>query len=254
MGESPRWHDERFWMCDWRAGEVLVFDADANRSVAARIDGLPFSIDWLPDGRLVATTSRGVVAGPDLSPYGATGQPFNELVVDAAGRAWVDMPGSMPWEERKPGTVSVVLPDGSSRQAADDLWFPNGMVILGEDTLVVAESHADRLTAWTITDEGELADRRVWADLGPGSAPDGICADNEGAIWYASVPGERCTRVAEGGRVLDTVKADRGCFACMLGGGDGRTLYIVANRWSGRGASDGVVLIQRVPAPHAGRP
>ena len=254
MGESPRWHDGRFWMCDWLAGEVLVFDSDANREVVARVDGLPFSIDWLPDGQLVATTPGGVVAGPDLRPYGATGQHFNEIVVDAVGRVWADMPGSMPWEERKPGTVSVVLPDGNSRQAADDVWFPNGMIVLGEDTLVVAESHADRLTAWRITEQGELADRRVWADLGPGSAPDGICADAEGAIWYASVPGQRCTRVAEGGKVLETVGADRGCFACMLGGDDGRTLYIVANHYTGGAVSDGVVLTQQVTVPRAGRP
>lgn len=254
MGESPRWHDGRFWMCDWLAGEVLVFDADANSEVVTRVDGMPFSIDWLPDGRLVVATQGGVVTGSDLSPYGATAQPFNEIVVDAVGRSWVDMPGSMPWEESKPGTVTVVLPDGSSHQVADDVWFPNGMVVLGEDTLVLAESHADRLTAWTITESAELVDRRVWADLGPGSAPDGICADSEGAIWYASVPGQRCTRVAKGGEALETVVADRGCFACMLGGNDGRTLYIVANNWGGADASDGVVLIQSVAVPHAGRP
>jgi sugar lactone lactonase YvrE len=254
MGESPRWHDGRFWLCDWLAGEVLVFDADGNRDVVARIEGLPFSIDWLPDGRLVATTPRGLVAGPDLTPYGAAGQPFNEIVVDAAGRAWVDMPGSMPGEEPKAGTVGVVLPDGTSREVAGDVWFPNGMLVLDEDTLVVAESHADRLTAWTITGSGDLVDRRVWADLGPGSAPDGICADADGAIWYASVPGQRCARVAEGGEVLDTVPADRGCFSCMLGGDDGRTLYVVANQWSAGGASDGVVLTHPVAVPHAGRP
>ena len=254
MGESPRWHEGRFWMCDWLAGEVLVFDADASREVVARIEGLPFSIDWLPDGRLVATTPTGVVTGSELSPYGATGQPFNELVVDSVGRVWVDMPGSMPWEESKPGIVGVVLPDGSGRQVADDVWFPNGMVILGDDTLVVAESHADRLTAWTITEAGELVERRVWADLGPGAAPDGICTDAEGAIWYASVPGRRCARVAEGGEVLEAVEADRGCFACMLGGNDGRTLYIVANDYSGGSASDGVILVQEVAAPRAGRP
>jgi sugar lactone lactonase YvrE len=254
MGESPRWHDGRFWMCDWLAGEVLVFDGDANREVVARLDGLPFSIDWLADGRLVVTTPSGVVAGPALEPYGATGQPFNEIVVDAADRAWVNMPGAMPWEEPKPGSVSLVLPDGSSRQVADDVWFPNGMAILGEGTLVVAESHADRLTAWTIADSGELVDRRVWADLGPGSAPDGICADAEGAIWYASVPAQSCTRVAEGGKVLDRVNVDRGCFACMLGGDDGRTLYIVANNYTRTGASNGIVLIQSVAEPRAGRP
>jgi sugar lactone lactonase YvrE len=254
MGESPRWHDGRLWMCDWMAGEVLAFGADGSREVIARVDGLPFSIDWLPDGRLVATTPTGVAVGADLTPYGAAGQPFNEIVVDGAGRVWVDMPGAMPWEEPKPGLVAVVLPDGSSRQVADDVWFPNGMLVLDDDTLVVAESHADRLTAWTITDDGDLVDRRVWAELGPGAAPDGICSDADGAIWYASVPGERCTRVAPGGEVLANVPADRGCFACMLGGEDGRTLYIVANRWDESGASDGVVYTQRVDVPHAGRP
>jgi sugar lactone lactonase YvrE len=254
MGESPRWHDGRFWMCDWGAGEILVFDADGSREVVARVAGLPFSIDWLPDGRMVTTTPSGVAVGHDLSPYGAAGQPFNEIVVDGDGRAWVNMPGSMPWEERKPGAVSVILPDGTARVAADDVWFPNGMVILDEHTLVLAESHADRLTAWTITDAGELVDRRIWADLGPGAAPDGLCADAEGAIWYASVPGQRCARVAEGGRVLQTIEADRGCFACMLGGDGGRTLHIVANRYDEGGASDGIVLVEDVEVPRAGRP
>ena len=129
------------------------------------------------------------------------------------------------------------------------------MVILGDDTLVLAESHADRLTAWTITESGELEDRRVWADLDPGAAPDGICADADGAIWYASVPQRTCTRVAPGGEVLATVNADRGCFACMLGGYDGRTLYIVANRYDGGShASEGIVLTRTVDAAHAGRP
>src|SRR3954468_11498212 len=180
MGESPRWHDGRFWMCDWLAGEGLVFEAPGTPQGVARREALPFSMDWLPDGQLLITTPDGVVIGPRKAPYGATGQPFNEIVVDAAGRAWVDMPGAAPWEDSKPGIVAVVLPDGSSRQAADDVWFPNGMVVLGDDTLVVAESHADRLTTWTITDEKQLVDRRVWADLGPKSAPDGIYADAEG--------------------------------------------------------------------------
>jgi sugar lactone lactonase YvrE len=252
MGESPRWHDGRFWMCDWLAGEVLAFSPAGEREVVARVEGLPFSIDWLPDGRLVATTPRGVLAGPDLAAYAVEGQPLNEIVVDAAGNCWVDMPGSMPWEERRPGIVGVVRPDRSWEQVADDVWFPNGMVVIDETTLVVAESHADRLTAWTIGADGSLSDRGVWAEIG--EAPDGICVDAEGAIWYATVPGERCVRVAEGGEVLQVVEVDRGCFACMLGGEDGRTLYVVANRYGPQGASDGVVLTQRVDVPHAGRP
>jgi len=126
MGESARWHDGRFWMCDWLAEEVLAFDADGRREVVARVEGLPFSIDWLPDGRMVTTTRSGVVVGTELAAYGAAGRPFNEIVVDGAGRVWVDMPGSMPWEEPRPGLVGVVLPDGSYRQVADDVWFRTG--------------------------------------------------------------------------------------------------------------------------------
>jgi sugar lactone lactonase YvrE len=218
------------------------------------VEGLPFSIDWLPDGRLVTTTPAGVVAGPHLEPYGAIGQPFNEIVVDAAGRAWVDMPGSMPWEEPKPRIVAVVLPDGTSRQVADDVRFPKGMIVLGEDTLVVAESHADRLTTWTITDSDELVDRRVWADLGPGSAPDGICADAEGAIWYASVPDSAARASPKAARCwtpsTPTAVASHACSAAKTAARSN----IVANRYTGGSASDGIVLTQPVAVPHAGRP
>jgi len=255
MGESPRWHDGRFWMCDWLAGEVLVFEDDGSRRTAAHIAGLPFSIDWLPDGRMVVSTADGVLAGPDLRPYGAGGRPWNEIVVDPNGRVFVDMPGAPPGMPPLPGVVAVVLPDGTSRVVADDLWFPNGMAVTPDGTtLIVAESHAHRLTAFTITDDGGLVDRRVWADLGEGAAPDGICLDAEGAAWYADVPNQHCVRVAEGGQMLQTVEADRGCFACMLGGPTGDTLYVVANSWKGGQAGDGVVLTQRVDVPHAGRP
>jgi len=255
MGESPRWHDGRFWMCDWLAGEVLAFAPDGTREVVARVEGLPFSIDWLPDGRMLVTTNDGVRVGPELAPYGLAGQPWNEIVVDPAGRAWVDMPGAMPWEEPKPGVVGVVDPDGTGRTVAGDVWFPNGMAVTPDGTtLIVAGSHAHRLTAFTITADGGLDDRRVWADLGEGAAPDGICLDAEGAAWYADVPNQHCVRVAEGGEVLQTVPADRGCFACMLGGDDGRTLYVVANRYDNGQVSDGIVLTERVEVPHAGRP
>lgn len=252
MGESLRWHEGRLWLCDWFAGEILSFAGDGSRRIEARVRGLPFSIDWLPDGRLIATSPRGVLAGTGLVPYGAAGQPFHEIVVDRAGRAWVNMPGSMPGEPRRPGTISVVLADGTCREVADDVWFPNGMVVVGETTLLVAESHADRISAWTITTDGMLADRRVWAALAPGEAPDGMCLDAEGAVWYASVPGRHCVRVAEGGDVLAEVNADRGCFSCTLGGPDGRTLSIVANDRSASGSGNGVVLNARVPVPRPG--
>lgn len=243
MGESPRWHDGRFWMCDWLAGQVLVFAADGSREVVATVEGMPFSIDWLRDGRLLVSTPDGVRVGTDLAPYGAEGRPWNEIVVDPAGRAYVDVPGSMPWEDPAPGSAAVILPDGTTRDVADDLWFPNGMAVTADgSTLIVAESHADRLTAFTIDSDGGLVDRRVWAELGEGAAPDGICLDREGAVWYASVPGMRCVRVAEGGQVLETVEAGQPCFSCVLGDDDGLTLYITANDYRSKASATAVSL------------
>jgi sugar lactone lactonase YvrE len=97
-------------------------------------------------------------------------------------------------------------------------------------TLIVAESYSRKLTAFEIAADGRLDNRRVWADLGDG-VPDGICIDRDGAVWYADVPNRRCVRVREGGEVLQTIELDRGCFACMLGGADGATLFLIAREW-----------------------
>src|SRR5205085_129918 len=133
------------------------------------------------------------------------------------------------------GHIALVTADGSSRLVADGIAFPNGMLITPDNaTLIVADSYGKCLVALDITEDGSLANRRVWADLGDG-VPDGICLDAENAVWYADVPNERCVRVREGGEVLQTVAIDRGCFACALGGTERRTLFITANRWSGPG-------------------
>ena len=125
-------------------------------------------------------------------------------------------------------------------------------------TLIIAESYGKKLTAFDIAKGGQLSNRRVWADLKDG-VPDGICIDAENAVWYADVPNRRCVRVREGGEVLETVQLDLGCFACMLGGADGRTLFIVAREWRGLESTadrsrKGQVLTITAPAPHAGRP
>jgi sugar lactone lactonase YvrE len=261
--ESTRWHDGRVWLCNWGAGEVLTVTTDGAREVMARLppQTLPFSIDWLPDGRLL------VVYGPerllvrqepdgaldavaDLTGFGSG--PCNELVVDAVGNAYVN---------GGPGSVICVRPDGSVREVATGLEWPNGMALVDNGrTLVVADSHAKQLVAFEVADDGTLSGRRVWADLE--HAPDGICVDADGAIWVASVPGQYCVRVREGGEVLNTIVVDRGCFACMLGGEDGRTLFIAAAEWRGMEAAmnEGPGLTGRLlaasgqPAPHAGRP
>jgi sugar lactone lactonase YvrE len=266
FGESPRWHDGRLWFCDWVAKEVVAVDLDGRREVMLEVDALPFSIDWLGDGRLL-------VAGPGLlrhepdgslvahADLGGLSRGWNEIVVDGHDRAYVNAAGFdlMSGEAPAPGVVAVVTPDGTARQVAGDVAFPNGMAVTDDDsTLIVAESYANRLTAFEIGPDGGLADRRVWAGLGDG-VPDGICIDAEGAVWYADVPNKRCVRVAEGGEVLQTVELDRGCFACMLGGPDARTLFIMAQEWTGPegmidGPRTGLAAIAEAPAAHAGKP
>jgi sugar lactone lactonase YvrE len=257
FGESPRWHQDRLWLSNWGTQEIVTVDLAGNSQVVARVPTtIPFSIDWLPDGRLL------VVSGPEAlllrrEPDGSLvthadlsglDRVFNELVVDGRGNAYVNG-----------GMVALVTPDGAVRQVADGLAFGNGMAVTPDnETLIVAESHGNRLTAFDIAGDGGLSNRRVWADLGDG-APDGICLDAEGAAWYADVPNRRCVRVREGGQVLQTIDLDRGCFACMLGGADGRTLFMLAAEWRGMdnmdfGSRTGQVLTAEAPAAGAGWP
>jgi sugar lactone lactonase YvrE len=153
----------------------------------------------------------------------------------------------------------LVTPDGRAEPQSDGFAFPNGMAVTPDNrALILAESHARRLTGFDIAIDGRLSGRRVWADLGEGF-PDGICIDATGAVWYADVPNQRCRRVCEGGEVLDEVQLDRGAFACMLGGPDRRTLYVTAARWFGMDRMDemggtGQVLSIAAPAPAAGWP
>src|SRR5215471_11085925 len=162
-------------------------------------------------------------------------------------------------EKFAPGIIAVVGRDGSTRRVADGLWFANGIAVTPDNsTLIVAESYGKRLTGFDIAADGSLTDRRVWADLGDG-APDGICLDAEGRIWYADVPNRRCVRVAEGGEVLRTIHLDVGCFACMLGGPEGETLFLVAREWRGLESTadkrrTGQVLTFKAPAARAGWP
>jgi sugar lactone lactonase YvrE len=158
-----------------------------------------------------------------------------------------------------PGIIALVAPDGSARQVAGRVAFPNGMAVTPDNsTLIVAESYGRKLTAFDIAVDGGLSNQRVWADLGDG-VPDGICIDSENAVWYADVPNKRCVRVREGGAVLATINLDRGCFACMLGGAGRRTLLLVATEWRGlAGIADGQrtsqVLTVVAPASGAGWP
>jgi sugar lactone lactonase YvrE len=270
IGESPRWHEDRLWFCNWGTQEIVAVDLDGNSEVMARVPTtLPFCIDWLPDGRLLVVsgpealllrreTDGSLVTHADLS---GLARGLNEVVVDHRGNAYVNG-GSFDFETgagTESGVVALVSPDGLVRPVADNIAFGNGMAITEDgSTLIVAESWARRLSAFDIVADGGLSNRRVWADLGD-SPPDGICVDAEGAVWFADVPNRRCVRVREGGEVLQTIELDRGAFACMLGGPDGRTLFMLAAEWAGMenmddSARTGSLLVAGAPAPHAGRP
>jgi sugar lactone lactonase YvrE len=267
--ESPRWHDDRLWLADWGAQEVVAVDLQGRNEVIASVPSFPFSIDWLPDGRLLIVSAtagqllrrerdESMVTHADL--IGLADHPWNEIVVDGRGNAYVNNIGfDFPAGKFATGIIALVTPDGTARQVADGVAFPNGMVVTPDNaTLIVAESYGSRLTAFDISPDGSLANRRVWADL-HGGAPDGICLDAEGAIWCGDVPNKRCVRVREGGEVLQTIELDRGCFACMLGGEDKQTLFLIANEWGGTesmvdGAAMGQVLTTPAPAPGAGWP
>ena len=271
FGEQPRWHEDRLWFSDWGPPEVIAVDLEGNSEVILRAPSFPCCVDWLPDGSLLIVSAReglllrrksdgSLVTYADLSRLSdpAAG---NELVVDGRGNAYVNGGGFdlMAGEQFAPGIVVLVTPDGSARQVADGLAFPNGMLVTPDiSTLIVAESYAKRLTAFDIAADGGLSNRRVWADLGDG-VPDGICLDAENAVWYGDVPNKRCVRVREGGEVLLTVKLDRGCFACALGGADRRTLFMMATEWSGPAnmfaePRTGQVLTAQAPAPGVGWP
>jgi sugar lactone lactonase YvrE len=263
IGESTRWHEGRLWFANWGTGEVVAVGLDGRSEVTAKVPAtLPYSIDWLPDGRLLVVSGQetrllrqepdgSLVTHADLTGLAPI---CNEIVVDGRGNAYVN-----GGDFGEPGMVALVGPDGSVRQVADGIEFGNGMAVTPDNsTLIVAESYGNRLTAFDIGPDGGLSGRRVWADLGD-DFPDGICLDAEGAVWYASVPGMHCVRVREGGEVLGTVTVDRGCFANMLGGPDGTTLFIVAAQWRGFENLDltertGQVLVAPAPAPAAGWP
>jgi sugar lactone lactonase YvrE len=265
FGESPRWHDGRLWFSDWGAHQVIALDIGGSHEVMAAVDSFPMCIDFLPDGRLLVVDSaqrRLLRREPDglLVPHAdlaaVSDKPWNDIVADDQGNAYINSIGfDFPGEQFAPGLIVLVTPDGGVHQVAGDLAFPNGMAITPDGaTLIVAESYGNRLTAYDIGGDGDLANRRVWAET-PGDHPDGICMDPE-AVWYADVGNRHCVRVRAGGEVLATVDLDRGAFACALSRGQDPRLFVVGQNWGGPGQAEptGQVVAFPAPAPGAGKP
>jgi len=275
MGESPRWHDGRLWFSNWGSNEIIAVDLEGTSEVMGAGGGGPgWAVDWLRDGRMLVTggellrieadASRVRHADlRDISPYG-----WSEITVDGRGNTYVNSLNfdfadftELLASGTAPGKIALVTADGRAREVADGLAFPNGMAVTSDNsTLIVAESFAARLTAFDIAADGSLSNRRVWADV----TGDGICIDAEGAVWCSAVGsngGDAVLRVREGGEVLDRIEIDRPCYACMLGGEDGTTLFMVVAEWFGPDrmgeliqANTGQILAARAAVPHAGWP
>ena len=269
MVESARWHDGRLWFAHWGAGEVVAVDMDGAADVMA--DGPPrmgWAIDWLPDGRLVTTGPSVTRQEPDGALVTHCERGGNEIAIDPRGHMYVngfdfDFQGG---ERPEPGWINLIAADGTYRQVAGDIEFPNGMVVTPDGArLVVAESFAGRLSAFDIQDDGALTGRRVWAE---GLGPDGICIDADSAIWVQSAdtathvggdpgaPPGACVRVLDGGEITHRVETDLPCFACTLGGPNGRHLFLLCNEFEGVDQLEAVqarrsakILVTEAPVP-----
>ena len=276
FGEGPRWHDGRLWYSDFFDLAVFSADPSGNRRREVDVPTRPSGLGWLPDGRLliVSMVDRVLLrqeADGELVRHG-TLTPWatfhaNDMVVSAEGRAYVgnfgfDLDAAVAGGPDRPRarntSVVRVDPDGSSCEAAADLAFPNGTVLFpGGRTMVIAESMATRLTAFDVSPDGGLSNRRVWATL-EGCAPDGICLDEEGCVWVANALAGECIRVAAGGEVRARLKTEDHCYACMLGGEDRRTLYMLTAPTNteevAKAARRGRILQARVDVPGAGLP
>jgi sugar lactone lactonase YvrE len=268
--ESPRWHDDRLWFSHWGTEEIVAVDLDGKSEVVGRGPaGMGWATEWLPDGRMLLTGPELLRREPDgtmvrHADLGAiSGGGWAEIVVNANGNVYVNsinfdfMGGALPADA--PGVAVLVTPDGSARRVADGIAFPNGMVITPDgSTLIMSESFTGRLLAFDIDADGGLANRRVWAD---GIGPDGICLDAEGCIWTHDAQTRSAVRVREGGEIIERIPVEKDLFATMLGGPDGKTLFLMLAEWAGVedveaqiARRTGEIRIAHVDVPHAGRP
>lgn len=265
--EALRWHEGRLWFSDIFAGEVRSLRPGSRSELVAEVPGQPSGLGWKPDGTLLAVdmTGRRVVAleggrlrlVADLASLSRGA--CNDMVVDAVGRAYVGHFGYdyVAGAPRASASVIVVEPDATAWVAAEDVWFPNGMVLDDRGNLFVAETSAGRITVFRVGDAGALGDRRVFADL-DGARPDGMCLDAEGALWVASPGTGEILRVNSDGVIKVREATPTLVQTVMLGGDDGTTLFAASSPTHVRQeALDGrraCLLGRRVDVPHAGLP
>jgi sugar lactone lactonase YvrE len=237
--EGPRWHDGRLWFVDCMERTLLSLGPSGVCEQHAKFaDDTPCGLGILPDGKVVVLTMfrKRLMTYADgrLSPYAdlsgiATGT-IDDMIVDGLGRAYV---GDLGFDLPPPpgrgavGRIILVMPDGATRVVADGLRFPNGIAVSADNSrLVVAEMDGECLAEYDIEADGGLSSRRR---LGSMKAPDGICLDDEGAVWVASFDEDAFIRLDRDGRELQRIEVPgRRAIACVLGGPERRTLFCLS--------------------------
>ena len=277
FGEGPRWYENKFYFSDFYSHKVYSLDLSGKHEVIVEIPNQPSGLGWTPDGTMLIVSMKDrklmsfkdglLTERADLTEL--SGFHCNDMVVDIDGNAFIGNFGFNTYdgEEIKPTNLILVRPGEEPVLAADNLFFPNGTVITPDNkTLIVGETYAARLTAFDKSEDGSLSNRRIWADLkvnaeeGTVPLPDGMCIDEEGAIWVASPSTAEVIRVHEGGMISERIPVQTNAFACMLGGEDRRTLFICTSNGSGvdPGAAlrekSGKIEITQVDVPGCGKP
>lgn len=269
--EGPRWRDGRLWFSEMHGDRrgVWTVTPSGQAEFVVHVPGDPSGIGWLPDGRLLVVEMKAarvlrlengaLVPHADLAAIDPN--EWNDMVVDAAGNAYVGGFGFnfRGGEQPRPTSIVRVTPYGQAQVAATGLMFPNGMVITPDGRrLIVGETFGRRLTAFEIAPDGSLTNRQEFASTHP-AFPDGICLDVEGAVWVASPPTREFLRVREGGEIAERISLEnRMAIACMLGGEDRRTLFLLTaagtNEDMNNGTTRGAIATVRVDVPGAGWP
>ena len=270
--ESPRWRGDRLWFIDIHDNAIKSVSLAGDLRTELTLPFKPNGLGFLPDGSAVFSDALSLTmkrwdgsAVQDLAGLDAVAVfCLSDAIADAQGRVYVGDIGYNFWNpDAAPVNTCVIAridPDGAVAKAADGLEFPNGMVVTPDgQTLIVAETNAFRLTAYTVAADGSLSDRRVFAQLPDGVQPDGICLDAEGAVWVANPAGSPAVlRVREGGEVSDTIALDTHAYAVMLGGPERRHLFICTSASHDpaeiAASPSARLLVAEVAVPGAGAP
>ncbi len=240
--EGPRWHNNKLYFSDFFTHRVISVDLEGHHETIVEVPNQPSGLGWMPDGTMlvVSMTDRKLMrfSNNQLSEFADCSKlaafHCNDMIVDKKGNAYIGNFGFNTYnnEDLKSTNLILVRPGEDPVVAAKDLFFPNGTVITPDDkTLIIGETYAARLTAFDIDTDGSLSNRRVWAELSQiqddyHPLPDGICLDEEGAIWLASPSTNEVIRVKEGAQLLERVPVSTNAYACVLGGEDRKTLFV----------------------------